>query len=525
MADYIFMMETRLTPDQLRGVNLVQEIARAHEMNIYLVGGVVRDIIGGAAIHDLDFAVQGNALKLQKDLERAGAQTDAVDEHYRSLHVLLPGNVRAEISSTRSEAYDKPGKPPEITPGTITDDLRRRDFTVNAMALSLNPGSRGLLLDPSNGVADIESKLIRILHNYSFLEEPSRLIRATRFAARFEWTLEERTQARYEAAKENDYIQYVNKRNLVHEIQQVALENVQLRVVRALEKEGWLKVLNPHWSVAKVDVAGLNHLMKLRQQMLELGYSMDAGPAVMHFLTDKLGKADISTIQAMIPSKSFVQNWNRLDDDVKELSKQLTGKEAATNSQTWNLLTQTRPEKILITAALTKNKAAERKISDFLGKWRQLRARLPFPEMAEMRITPELPDYPKIAQEAFLLMLDGKLRSHNEIVKFLQPYSPPEPEPVPAPRRGRAKKAEAQAGAAPASIAAKGKRGRKPAQPEQAPAPAPPAPEPVTKSAVKAPTKAKAAPAKAVKSASKKKPAKKAVSKPGQKKQNLKKKK
>lgn len=527
MADYIFMMETRLTPDQLRGVNLVQEIARAHEMNIYLVGGVVRDIIGGAAIHDLDFAVQGNALKLQKDLERAGAQTDAVDEHYRSLHVLLPGNVRAEISSTRSEAYDKPGKPPEITPGTITDDLRRRDFTVNAMALSLNPGSRGLLLDPSNGVADIESKLIRILHNYSFLEEPSRLIRATRFAARFEWTLEERTQARYEAAKENNYIQYVNKRNLGHEIQQVAHENDPLRVVRALEKEGWLKVLNAHWSVAKVDVAGLNHLMRLRQQMLELGYSMDAGPAVMHFLAEKLGRADISTIQALIPSRSFVQNWNRLDDDVKELSKQLTGKEATTNSQTWNLLTQTRPEKILITAALTKNKAAERKISDFLGKWRQLRARLPFPEMAEMRITPELPDYPKLAQEAFLLMLDGKLRSHNEIVKFLQPYSPPEPEPVPAPRRGRAKKAEAQAAAAPAT-AVKGKRGRKPAQPEPVPTPAPPPPEPVAKPAAKpaaAKAKKSAAPAKTAKSTSKKKPAKKAVSKPGQKKQNLKKKK
>ena len=71
MADYIFMMESRLTPEQQRGVNLVTEVARSHDMNVYLVGGVVRDIISGSAIRDLDFAVQGNALKLQRDLEKA----------------------------------------------------------------------------------------------------------------------------------------------------------------------------------------------------------------------------------------------------------------------------------------------------------------------------------------------------------------------------------------------------------------------------------------------------------------------
>ena len=96
----------------------------------------------------------------------------------------------------RIERYEKAGKPPVISPATLIEDLRRRDFTVNAMALSLNPGSRGLLMDPFNGAADIEAKVIRVLHNYAFVEDPSRLIRATRFAARFHWPLEERTQAR-----------------------------------------------------------------------------------------------------------------------------------------------------------------------------------------------------------------------------------------------------------------------------------------------------------------------------------------
>src|SRR5579871_2191427 len=250
MADYIYTMELRLTPDQLKGVNLIQEVARAAGLNLYLTGGAIRDIISGFSIRDLDFTIQGNPLKLQKDLEKAGARITAVEEDNRTLFVSLPGNARAEISMARTEHHEKTGKPPIVTPATIHEDLRRRDFTVNAMALSLNEGSRGLLLDPFNGVADIEAKLIRILHNYSFLEDPSRLIRATRFAARFHWPLEERTQARYDAAKENKYIDHISRGAIGHEIAQVAHEDDPLNVLKALEREDWLKVLHPHWSSA-----------------------------------------------------------------------------------------------------------------------------------------------------------------------------------------------------------------------------------------------------------------------------------
>src|SRR6185437_12143317 len=162
------------------------------------------------------------------------------------------------------------------------------DFTVNAMALSRNPGSRGLLTDPVNGVADIEAKLLRVLHNYALYEDPSRLIRATRLATRFHWTLEERTQARYDAAKENNYIENIADRAVGHEIEQLAHEDQPVEVLKALEKEAWLKVLVPHMSVAKVDSAGLTQLFKVKQQMQELGLNPDSSPIVMHFLTRKL---------------------------------------------------------------------------------------------------------------------------------------------------------------------------------------------------------------------------------------------
>src|SRR6202021_2561771 len=231
----------------------------------------------------LDFTVQGNPLKLQKDFERAGAQLAGHDDETLTLCLVRRGNVRAEIGMAHTEHYEKVGKAPAIAPASIQEDLRRRDFTVNAMALSLNEGSRGLLLDPFNGVADIEAKLLRILHNYSFVEDPSRLIRATRFAARFHWPMEERTQQRYDAAKENKYIDHIARSAVGHEIAQLAHEDDPLNVIRALEKEDWLKVLHPHWSSAKVDTNGLGQLMKTRQRRVDRGYTGDQARGGVHF--------------------------------------------------------------------------------------------------------------------------------------------------------------------------------------------------------------------------------------------------
>jgi hypothetical protein len=394
------------------------------------------------------------------------------------------------------------------------------------MALSLNPGSRGLLTDPFNGVADIETKVLRVLHNYAFYEEPSRLIRATRLMTRFHWTLEERTQARYDAAKENNYIENISDRAVGHEVEQLAHEDNPIEVLKALEKEGWLKVLAPHLSVAKIDAPGLNQLFKVKQQMQEVGVNPDASPIVMHFLTRKLGDKDISAMQKQIVNKGFVERWKHVEDDAKDFAKKLMAKDLALPSQTWKFLMTNRPDALLFNAVTPRAAAVEQKIKNFLTKWPQVRQKLPFPEMAEMRITPDHPEYKKIQDEAFLMLLDGKLRSHTEIVKFLEPYSPPEPPPPPPPpRRGRAKK-EAAPGA-PGDQAPK-KRGRKPKNAltgAAAPAPAPAAEE-ATPAPPAAPAKHPAPPAKlkgalpavAKKAAPAKAPAKPVATKPAPKK-------
>ena len=501
MADYIYSMETRLTPDQQGGVNLVQEIARNAGLNLYLTGGTIRDLVTGFPIRDIDLSIQGNPLKLQKDLEKAGISIQGVDEDLRTLQLLMPGNVRAELNMTRAEAYDKPGKPPAISPATINEDLRRRDFTVNAMALSLNPGSRGLLLDPFNGVADIEAKVLRVLHNYAFLEEPVRLIRATRLSGRFHWPLEERTQARYDSAKEGNYIEYVSRRMIGYELEQLAHEDDPLNIMRALEKEGWLKILHPHWTMAKIDSGDLGQVVKTRQMMNGLGYLVETGPIAMYFLTRKMSDKDTAEIQRMIPRRDFIDKWKHLESGAHDLAKKLSGKDANLPSGAWKILSQATPENILFLSLTTRQQAVDNKLKNFFTKWRQVKEKLPFPEMAELRITPQLPEYQQITDKAFLLLMDGKLRSHTEIMNFLRPYEPPPPPPPPPPKRGRGK---AAAALTPGEQPVPGKRGRKPkGAPAAVPAPAPPpAPAPVVQE-----TKPVAAPKLPVKEA----PAKKTV--------------
>src|SRR5579875_1906892 len=201
MPDYVYLLENRLSAAQRNAVEQVRQAALHAGMTVFLSGGAVRDLTSGFPVRDLDFSVQGNALKLKKALEKAGGEFWGDHEPTRTLFFWFPGSVRVEVSSSRSEEYPKPGKPVYHW-APILEDLRRRDFTANAMALSLNEGSWGLLLDPLNGVADIEARQLRLVSNYGFIEDPARMIRAARLMARLDWTLEEKTATRYQTGKE-----------------------------------------------------------------------------------------------------------------------------------------------------------------------------------------------------------------------------------------------------------------------------------------------------------------------------------
>src|SRR4051794_8873117 len=142
MSDYMYMLESHLSPDQNRVVEDVQAAAGQANVNLFLTGGAMRDMLAGFRIRDLDFVVEGNALKVAKSVADAtGARVDSIDEHRKTVELCFPNGVTAQIAMSRQEKYAKTGAKPTIAPATIQDDLRRRDLTCNAIALSLSRAS------------------------------------------------------------------------------------------------------------------------------------------------------------------------------------------------------------------------------------------------------------------------------------------------------------------------------------------------------------------------------------------------
>ena len=441
MADYIYLLENRLSAAQQAALLKVSEVARSKGLTVFLVGGAVRDLTSGSPVRDLDVVVQGNALKLKKDIEKAGGKIHGESEVWQAFFVKFPGGVRMEIASTLTVTFPKPGKP-VVKAANILEDLRRRDFTANAMALSLNLGSYGLLMDPLNGVADIENRELRLVSNYGFIEDPVRMIRAARYMARLGWTLEERTQTRYETGKQEGYISAMNAFQRGYETEEIFHEEDPLRVLKRLEHEGWMKHLFPALASSKANVAELERLRESQTQLQLQGIHPETAAANFPLLTAKMAPKEISALKASFPRKGFVEEIAALEGEGKEFLAQFTGKGAALPSQAWKLLHTAKPEAVLWLAHTSKAAGIQNRFKSFYTEWPQARIKIPYAQMQEMRIVPGVAKYDELLDKLFFELMDGKLSTVEEMKAFLEPYSPPAPPPPVHLRRPRAAKKE-----------------------------------------------------------------------------------
>jgi tRNA nucleotidyltransferase (CCA-adding enzyme) len=443
MADYIYLLENRLSKAQKASLKKVREVARVKGLTVFLVGGAVRDLTSGSPVRDLDLVVQGNALKLKKDIEKAGGVITGENEAGQALFVRFPGGARVEIGSTLSVTYPKPGKP-VVKAATILEDLRRRDFTANAMALSLNDGSYGLLMDPLNGVADIENRELRLVSNYGFIEDPVRMIRAARYMARLGWQMDEKTQARYETGKHEGYISAMGEFHRGYETEEIFHEEDPLRVLKRLESEGWMKHLFPALSAAKANVAELERLRESQTQLQMQGIHPEAAVANFPLLTAKMAPKEVAALKKSFARPGFVKEIEALETEGKAFAAEFSAKTAAAPSQAWKLLHSAKPESVLWVAHTSKNGAVQAKFKGFFTEWAQAKQKLPYVMMQEMRIVPDLAGYDELMDKLFFELMDGKLGTVEEMRAYLEPYSPPAPPPPVHLRRPRVAKKEAK---------------------------------------------------------------------------------
>jgi tRNA nucleotidyltransferase (CCA-adding enzyme) len=439
MPDYIYLLENRLSAAQQNALRTVRDLAREAQMTVFLTGDAVRDLTCGNSVRELEMVVHGNAHQLKKATVAAGAAVWGEDSASRTLYLCFPGNVRVDLSSARRVEYPKPGKPVYHW-ASIQDDLRSRDFTVNAMAVSLNEGSYGLLMDPTNGVADIEARLLRLVSNYGFLENPVNLIRVTRLKARLSFELEERTQTRYENAKGEEVIEHLTDLERGRELEQIAHEDDPLKVMHALEAEGWMHHLFIGWTAAKADADKLTALHTLAVELQVQGVMPDLSAAQMQLLTAKVAAKELAHLKKLLLRPGFVQEWESLDARAAEFAKILLSKENAAPSATYNLFMSYPAEAVLWLGFTGKQAAVKEKFENFLKVWPQARQKIPYALMQEMRITPELPGYQDLVKAIFLQLIDGGLTTPEEMRAMLEPHSPPAPPPPVTIKRTRAKK-------------------------------------------------------------------------------------
>src|SRR5580658_1038869 len=272
MSDYMFVLESHLDAAQNRVVNEMQRVATDAAMNVWLTGGAMRHTLRGARIVDLDFTVERDAVKAGKSLAHAcGGKVLSEDGLKRWVELELAGGVRASVSNARSEKYSKPGAKPQLAPATIHEDLMRRDFTINAMALSLNRGSRGLLIDPTNGQADLVNRELRTTNTYALFDDPSRLFRLIRFQYVLGFEVASRTQSQIENALVGEYQMAAPVSALATEIRALSDSENAVAALEAFDRLELLKLISPALTGAKLNTPGLAKFEKLAHTVLPPG--------------------------------------------------------------------------------------------------------------------------------------------------------------------------------------------------------------------------------------------------------------
>lgn len=233
--------------------------AERERSTAYLIGGAVRDLLLGIPSADIDILVEGDAIVFARSIaarwdslfpEIAAPEKPAVFRRYGTAKLsfsqeIAPGVTGLDFATARAEVYPAPGKPPIISWTDLPGDLRRRDFSVNALALSLSPSSPFALIDTVGGERDLEHGILRIFHERSFLDDPARILRAMRFAARFDFVLEHETEAALQEALGQRALDLLPRNRLLDELRKALEEKEVSAVVTAMDGRGVLAAIHP----------------------------------------------------------------------------------------------------------------------------------------------------------------------------------------------------------------------------------------------------------------------------------------
>jgi tRNA nucleotidyltransferase (CCA-adding enzyme) len=397
------LIEKQLPPELVNFMWVAGEMANSRGEKLYLVGGVVRDLLMGQPNFDLDLVVEGNAIELAQQLK--GIDKGKITTHPRFNTAKLQWqDWSIDLATARSETYEKPGALPAVTPGPIDQDLSRRDFTINAMAICLNPGDYGRLVDPHGGRDDLQAKRIRILHQKSFIDDATRIWRALRYEQRLGFHLERSTQTLLQ--RDIARLETISADRIRYEIECICREKYPEKVFNRAGELGVLAALHP--SLAG-DGALKEKFEKARRECHPDAPSFDLYLALLAYpLTADEIEQLIARLNLPKLSAKTLRDTIAIKNKMRSLSTP-----GVSPSTIYNLLRDFSPPALEANSLVTQSAVAGQAIHLFLNRLKDIQVSLTGDDLIEMGIAPG-PQIKEILDLLHQAKLNGKITTRHD---------------------------------------------------------------------------------------------------------------
>jgi tRNA nucleotidyltransferase/poly(A) polymerase len=351
-----------------------------------------------------------------------GGTVVSEDSLKRWAEVELSSGVRASVSNARTEKYSKPGGKPQIGPATIHEDLMRRDFTINAMALSLNRGSRGLLVDPTNGQADLVNRELRATNSYALFDDPSRIFRLIRFQFVLGFEIAARTQLQIENALMEEYQKAAPVSALAHEIRALSESENAVAGLEAFDRLGLLKLISPATTGARLNTQGLAKFEKLAHTVIPHG-TKGGWLAFLAVLTEKMSpreKGDL--VRTFELPKAEADAFKKLEAQAKKLESTLKSARITKPSHVYEALESATSDEVLMVLYESGQRVVQDRIRSYYQKYLPLAQEVTEEQVAATGLKPGTPKFDKAFRAAVITHINARPKK----------VPPPEPEVVPA---------------------------------------------------------------------------------------------
>ena len=409
MENIAEILEAQLDALSLRQLRRIADTARAHGVQAYLVGGAVRDALLGLPVGDIDIAVVGLTPDIAQNTA-AALGGEVVKRSQFNTFALSAEGRRIDIAMARQETYARAGALPTVAPGTREQDLARRDFTVNAMAASINAGSFGELLDPFDGKGDLRRRLVRVLHETSFRDDATRILRAARYAVRLGFKLEAQTER--QLRRDAPCLDAISGARLRHEFMRVLLrEGEAVATLELLHRLGALQVVHPALTLD-------DYTLEAMRRAEDSDYA-DKTPLLLSILafgmidTDKTAFAErlrlpIRLAQAVEDTAS-----------VQGILPRLRSAEDVHNSEIYTMLRTLDEAGILGCAFREGNSRAGRRLTLYLDELRHIKPMLNGDELLALGV-PQGRQIGELLQSLLIARLDGQVKTRQDEIAFVQ---------------------------------------------------------------------------------------------------------